>query len=496
MRRYQLVRCISLVLIFAAVSSTISAQTGRRVALVIGNANYQNESTLQNPVNDAQLIKSTLEGTILKFDSVLELSNGTREQMLVRLAQFKALAQGADVALIYYSGHGMINSRRQNHLLPVSMPKISAIAGLDVDTALKAHGVVEDDLIEAVEGARVQLVVLDACRDNGFNVSKSGTKGLARRFDQARNRLIAYATEEGRVALDGSGQYSPYAQSLAEHLPRIDLSILQVFDQVATDVEKSTRDVQVPTRTGNLRTDVYLLSKRTVTDVVAAAVPVPTVSVTQPVVSVNPVDIAPIATEVPVVSKPAVPSTPVVPAIIAKPMPMPATIQTDIEPEAKKGAISEAKVTMNEVLSAKINQLPKLALEHVTLTEYLRNISQLTEEQLKILDLYQKRISHYPYTSAVAYGFDASYKLFWNNSYGWGRKLSANDRALSLCNANKLQRDCRVVFENGKFIQFEFEKIVNEVLKDYSIELQVLVNNYISSIQKIITLPYDVIKND
>ena len=252
---------LCLLALFAGLLTPAYAQSGKRVALVIGNEAYQHESTLRNPVNDTRLIQATLRAAPLRFDEVIPVVNANRAQTLQALARFKSLAQGADVAFVYYSGHGMINSKRQNHLLPVDMPKVSANAGLDTDTALKAYGINEDDLLEAVEGARVQVLVLDACRDNGFlPPGKTTTKGLARRADQSRNRLIAYATEEGRVAEDGKGQNSTYAKSLARHLVRTDWPLLKVFDEVATDVERETSNAQSPTRSGNLRTSVYLLA--------------------------------------------------------------------------------------------------------------------------------------------------------------------------------------------------------------------------------------------
>ena len=249
-----------LVLLSGVMAAPAQAQALQRVALVIGNASYQNEATLNNPTNDAKLIDNTLRTPPLSFSQVTHVSNVNRVQLLSALSTFKRQAQGADVALVYYSGHGMINSKRQNHVLPVDMPKISANAGLDADTALEAYGVSEDKLIEAISGAKVQVAVLDACRDNGFGASKSGTKGLSPRADESKNRLIAYATEEGRTAEDGKAGNSTYAASLAKHLVRTDWPLLKVFDEVASDVERSTGGQQSPTRSGNLRTNVYLLA--------------------------------------------------------------------------------------------------------------------------------------------------------------------------------------------------------------------------------------------
>ena len=235
-----------------------ATQAQIRVALVIGNATYDQESTLRNPVNDALLIRATLKEK-LGFDEVFLATNVGRVALMREVARFRAAAKGAHTALIYYSGHGMINSRRQNYVLPVDMPMLAANAAADPDTELKTHAVAEDELVEAVEGASdVQLVVIDACRDNGFLPGRSGSKGLARRSDHSRNRLVAYATEEGRVAEDGVGNNSPYAASLARHILRRDISVLAVFDGVASDVERQTQHRQVPTRSGNLRVDVYL----------------------------------------------------------------------------------------------------------------------------------------------------------------------------------------------------------------------------------------------
>ncbi len=254
----QMVRSMLTVVVCAALAAAVQAQ--QRVALVIGNANYQHESLLRNPVNDARLIERTLKQE-LGFNQVFSVTNGTRVQLIRELARFRSAAQGAHTALIYYSGHGMINGKRQNFVLPVDMPKIASDASADADAELKSFALSEDDLIEAVEGASdIQLVVLDACRDNGFRTGRSGTKGLSRRADQSRNRLIAYATEEGRVAEDGSGSNSTYAASLARNLVRKELPVLAMFDAVARDVEARTRNKQSPTRTGNLRVDVYLFN--------------------------------------------------------------------------------------------------------------------------------------------------------------------------------------------------------------------------------------------
>lgn len=249
--------------IFIVMMSCTAAMAQQRVALIIGNGSYQHEAALRNPVNDARLIERTLQEKYLRFDSIARIENANRIDLLQALARFRKQAQGAELALIYYSGHGMINSRRQNYVIPVEMPRLAADASIDIDAALKSYGVSEDEIIDSIEGAKVQIVIMDACRDNGFtNASRGGVKGLSRRVDQTRNRLLAYATEEGRTAEDGKGSNSTYAVSLAKNIVRIEWPILKVFDEIARDVENSTANQQLPTRSGNLRTDVFLVNDK------------------------------------------------------------------------------------------------------------------------------------------------------------------------------------------------------------------------------------------
>lgn len=280
----------SCALVLASIASPALAQ---RVALVVGNSAYRHEATLRNPVNDARLIAKTLREAPLQFDEVIEVKDATRADLLNALARFNSIARHADAAFIYYSGHGMINSKRQNHLLPVEMPRLSSNASLDADTALKTYGVTEDELIESIEGAKVQIVVLDACRDNGFDPARKGTaKGLARRSEASRNRLLAYATEEGRTAEDGNGSNSTYAMSLAQNLHRADWPLLRVFDEVASDVETATKGRQLPSRSGNLRTDVYLLPAVAAQGLAAAqpvALPNPIATATGPMAAPRPI---------------------------------------------------------------------------------------------------------------------------------------------------------------------------------------------------------------
>lgn len=222
----------------------------KRVALVIGNAAYQNEKPLRNPVNDARLLAGVLK-TDLKFDDVETVENASRGVLAKAVARFADKARGAEAAVVYYSGHGMQSNQRRNYLIPVD-------AKIEEEADLKASAIVADDLVEAVSEADIKIVILDACRDTPYSSGKkSGAKGLGRMQAESRGLLIAYATEEGKTAEDGKGSNSPYASALASNLKRADLSVLAVFDNVADDVSKQYPN-QNPTRYGNLKVSAYL----------------------------------------------------------------------------------------------------------------------------------------------------------------------------------------------------------------------------------------------
>lgn len=228
------------------------AAHAKRVALIIGNAQYQNEKPLKNPVNDAHALARTLKED-LQFDDVIERSNVTRRELGRLIDQLGQRAQGADAVVVYYSGHGM-QGAGGNYLIPVD-------AQITSTEDVKLEGVPANDVVEVLNnsGARVALLILDACRDNPFRTrTKGGSKGLARMNVSGGNLLVAYATQEGDTADDGSGSNSPYAQALVQNLKRKDLRVLEVFDEVAQQVKASTAQKQRPTRYGDLPVNVFL----------------------------------------------------------------------------------------------------------------------------------------------------------------------------------------------------------------------------------------------
>jgi hypothetical protein len=222
---------------------------GRRVALVIGNGRYDHVATLPHAINDAEALARALETT--GFQSVTLRENLTRDQMLSALTEFAKVADTADWAAVYYSGHG-IESRGINYMVPVD-------AQLRVDRDVDLEAVDVGKILSAIDGARrLRLVILDACRDNPFleqmkrtYATRSITRGLARVEPEA-GVLIVYAAKHGEVALDGIGQNSPFATALLNRMQTPNLELRRLFDLVRDDVMATTNRRQQPFSYGSL----------------------------------------------------------------------------------------------------------------------------------------------------------------------------------------------------------------------------------------------------
>jgi len=189
------------------------ALAAERSALVIGNASYE-VGALRNPVNDANDVADSLRS--IGFDVVLA-TNVSREGMLHNLAEFRKKLQPGGLAVVYYSGHG-VEVDGQNWLLPVKN------ANIQTQTDVRIYSVSTQDLLREMEesGAKLNLLILDACRDNPLPaVQKSASRGLARIDTASSTRsstLVAYATAPGKTAADGNGRNSPYTALLKEAL--------------------------------------------------------------------------------------------------------------------------------------------------------------------------------------------------------------------------------------------------------------------------------------
>jgi hypothetical protein len=227
-----------------------SAQAERRVALVVGNAAYRSVPQLTNPVNDAALVGDMFRKA--GFNSVDVKLDVTVADMRKALRDFGAKARDAEVAVIYYAGHG-IELDGTNYLVPVD-------AALETDTDVLDEAFPLDRVLFAIEPAKqLRLVILDACRDNPFAktmkravAARSIGRGLAKVEPTSPNTMIAFAAKAGSTASDGDGKNSPFAVALTEHLPKPGLDLRRAFGFVRDDVLKNTGNKQEPYVYGSL----------------------------------------------------------------------------------------------------------------------------------------------------------------------------------------------------------------------------------------------------
>jgi hypothetical protein len=222
----------------------------KRVALVIGNAAYFNAPALPNPVNDSAMIANTLVNA--GFDVVDSRQDLSAVEMRRALRDFSDRARDADIAVIYYAGHGL-ELDGNNFLIPVD-------AKLERDADVYDEGLSLDRVLLAIEPAKqLRLVILDACRDNPFAKNMKKTlatraidRGLAKVEPTSPNTLIAYSAKAGSTALDGSAANSPFTLALAKHLTTPGLDVRRAFGFVRDDVLKTTANRQEPFVYGSL----------------------------------------------------------------------------------------------------------------------------------------------------------------------------------------------------------------------------------------------------
>ena len=251
----------NLVLLAAAAAlglQLLATQTwaGQRVALVIGNGAYAHAPVLANPLNDANDIGATLDR--LGFE-VTTLENAEYDAMRLGLRAFTRSASTAEIALVFYAGHG-IEVDKRNFLIPVDASLLS-------DREVEFETVSLDLVSRAVEGASgLGLVILDACRDNPFaaamqrsGATRSIGRGLAR-VEPAGETLVAYAAKGGSVAADGVGRNSPYSTALLAHLEEPGLEVGLMFRKVRDAVLAATGRQQEPFVYGSLSSKGFYLS--------------------------------------------------------------------------------------------------------------------------------------------------------------------------------------------------------------------------------------------
>lgn len=241
-----------------------------RVALVVGNAAYENTEPLANPRNDAEAMARTLRELGFEVFDGYDLTRSGFEDLI---RDFARGAREADAAVLYYAGHGL-EVASVNYLVPVD-------ATIRDETDLKFETIILSDIIALMEREqRTNLVFLDACRDNPMarNLSLNmGTRSVAvgrglAPIDTGVGTMIAYSTQPGNVALDGIGQHSPFTDALLEHIstPALDVEIM--MRRVRRDVMQETAGQQVPWSSSSL-TGSFVFQPQVQQTPVPAAVP-------------------------------------------------------------------------------------------------------------------------------------------------------------------------------------------------------------------------------
>ncbi|WP_316184581.1 MULTISPECIES: caspase family protein [unclassified Bradyrhizobium] len=242
-------RYLLLVLVLISSGST-AALADKRVALIIGNSAYKTVARLSNPANDAKLVGDMFRNA--GFERVdVRLDLGVQE-MRRALREFGARAREAEVAVIYYAGHG-IELDGTNYLIPTD-------AALEADSDVLDEAIALERVLFAIEPAKqLRLVVLDACRDNPFAktmkrsvASRSIGRGLAKVEPSSPNTMIAFSAKAGSTAADGDASNSPFATALVAHLPKPGLDLRRAFGFVRDDVLKATGYRQEPYVYGSL----------------------------------------------------------------------------------------------------------------------------------------------------------------------------------------------------------------------------------------------------
>jgi uncharacterized caspase-like protein len=246
----------------------------KRVALVLGNSAYLNVAQLTNPANDSARIAATLKDA--GFDVVDSRRDLPAAETRRALRDFADRARDADIAVVYYAGHG-IEVDGANYLIPVD-------AKLERDTDVYDEALSLERVLIAIEPAKkLRLVILDACRDNPFAKTMKRTvasraigQGLAKVEPANPNVLIAYSAKAGSTAADGDGKNSPFTIALANHIATPGLDVRRAFGFVRDDVLKSTGNKQEPFVYGSLGgEDVPLVPAPAKTAPVAAAAQAP-----------------------------------------------------------------------------------------------------------------------------------------------------------------------------------------------------------------------------
>jgi tol-pal system protein YbgF len=218
-----------------------------RIALVIGNAKYK-DAPLRNPLNDARAFAASLRE--VGFD-VIQLENAGQREMARAITRFGEKLADGGVGLFYFSGHGL-QVRGRNFLVPVD-------AEIGSENSVRNEAIDVDQVLDQMGGSstRLNLVILDACRNNPFERRFRGSSSGLASINAPKGTLIAYSTAPGSVAADGEGNNGVYTGALLKTMRQAGVRVEEVFKEVRAEVSRITNDAQVPWESSSLTGDFF-----------------------------------------------------------------------------------------------------------------------------------------------------------------------------------------------------------------------------------------------
>ena len=246
----------NIIYIFLFISFFSFSQEEKRLALVIGNSNYDSIAKLANPVDDAKLIAKTLDS--LDFEVILatDLDKG---EFMSKVVEFGKKRADYDVGFVYYAGHG-IQIDGENYLLPTNQ-------NFDEEWKVEEYAINVNRIMKYLTAlsSQVNILILDACRNNPWegnfrSLGGSNNGGLAK-IPAPTGSLIAFSTDAGSVAADGDGENSIYCKSLVKNMLLENTTLDQVFRNVRTDVLKESNLKQRPIESSQLTGQAFYLVK-------------------------------------------------------------------------------------------------------------------------------------------------------------------------------------------------------------------------------------------